>query len=258
MAKASKKKKKAPFKLPPQLPWAAALLIAAIIMLALILHHQGSSSFLSLAQGKASGGGLGRLGAWLSLRLIGNFGYGAFWPVPALLALAWIFFKSLKINWNILFKAVGWVLFLFSALAIGDLINPGESGRSFGWGGQFGHYLALSSTGLIGRLGAWLLLPALGFAGLFMAVNPLWRVFMAALRRIPTMVTFQWPFHWPLGKSKEVSAAPVVAASTPRRKTREIVEEHDLGLEDDPLEEHEPVNVETPVPQPPDPSIQQI
>ena len=254
MAKAAKKKKKASFKLPSQLPWALALMLAAVISLALLFHNQeGGAFFLSQAKnGQRLSNSLGPAGSYVASLLIGSFGYGAFWPVPFLLAFAWFSIKGWKINLNLLFKLVGWVLFFFAALAIFDLVRPGEAGSLHSAGGRFGHYLAHSASGVLGRLGAWLILPSLALTGLFMAVNPLWRACQALAGRLPSLLARLKI------ERREKTPEPQAPAPPKSKKIVEVVEEHDLGLEEDPLEDYEPVIVEKPLPpaQPPRPKPQ--
>lgn len=247
MAKASKKKKRSSFKLPPQLPWAAALVMTLFVLLALIFHQPGGEAFLSQAQPAKNA--LGAAGAFLAGTLIKYFGYGAFWPVPALSAMAWFFYKGRKINLSIIFKTVGWGLFLFSVLAICDYFRPGEAGRFHSWGGSFGHYLARSATGLMGRSAAGLALPSLALMGLFMAVKALWLGCLAGLRRLPFILLGCLSSLGRLPALLAKKGGPqdqgrVVSPPPSRKKTRGALENSALGLEKDPLEYHEPVIVE--------------
>ena len=161
--------------LPPQLPWLAALVLAVLVFLALISHHQGDWAVLQSASGGEIKNNLGLLGASASSFLIRSFGLGAFWPIPVLLTLAWFFFKHIKIDLNIFFKAAGWALFFFSALAGLALLWPATPWVPYGSGGRFGLFLARGAVNILGALGTGLLLPLMAAGGLFMAAAPFWR-----------------------------------------------------------------------------------
>ncbi len=170
-----KKQKSASLNLPPQLPWLAAVVLTVLIFLALISHHQADWLVLQSASGGEIKNNLGLLGASASSFLVRTFGLGAFWPIPALLALAWINFRRVKVDQNVLFKLAGWVLFFFSVLAGLALVWPSTPWAPFGSGGRFGLFLARGATNLLGGLGTGLILPCLAAAGLFMAAGGFWK-----------------------------------------------------------------------------------
>ncbi len=226
MAKATKNGKNgagkttaASFKLAPHLPWLSALVAAVLLFLALLSHSQSDPSVFGPA--RAAGevkNSLGLLGAYASSFLVQSFGLGAFWPLPACLAWAWMSFRGYKFRQSNLFRVVGWALVLFTALAVFALIWPAWPWPDYGAGGRFGLFLARGATALLGRLGTSLALPFLGLLGLFMAVKSLWRRCLTILDRLRA----------PRPEREIDEPRPAPARRAPD-------EPFDLGLDEDPL-----------------------
>ena len=238
-----KKAKTAPIKLPPQLPGLAAVLAAVIVAVSLYSYHPADPSVYGPGPFKAAGAvknNVGLIGAWISSLLVGAFGLMSFWPAPALLVAAWRSFRGYKITLNFMIKLAGWTLFLFSVMALLSLalpklasVFPGHSG-----GGLFGQFLAKGATGILGRVGAALVLPCLAFAGLCMAVNTLWR----------KCLSFVGAVFAPREKTPDdpKTAEPAITGPEPRI----TVPEPDPGLEEEPAAPlPPPVIVEKPAPE---------
>lgn len=153
-------------------------MVAAILGASLYFYHPADPSVFGPAKAVASvKNGVGLVGAYVASFLVGAFGLLSFWPVPALLTVAWRSLRQLPFSFSLLVKVAGWMLFLFASLALLSLIwpqltfaFPGHSG-----GGLFGQFLARGAAGLLGRVGAALVLPCLAFTGLCLAINSLWR-----------------------------------------------------------------------------------
>ncbi|MDR1044267.1 MAG: DNA translocase FtsK [Candidatus Adiutrix sp.] len=152
-----------------------AALLAVLLLVSLISHQQSDPSLFGPAR---SGGevknSLGLPGAYASSFLVQSFGQLAFWPVPALLAAAWIFFRKMGLTQAGAVRLAGWALFIFALLAALALIWPDWPWPDYGSGGRFGLFLARGAENLLGRGGAVLALPLMLLAGLLMAVNSLW------------------------------------------------------------------------------------
>lgn len=234
-----KKAPPAPVKLPPQLPGLAAVMAAVIIAVALYSHHPSDPSvYGSMKAAGTVSNGVGLIGAYISSLLVGTFGLMAFWPVPAFLAAAWRSFRGHKISLAFMIKVAGWTLFLFSVLALLSLalpklgsVFPGHSG-----GGLFGQFLARGATGVLGRVGAALVLPCLSFAGLCMAVNSLWRKCV----RLAAAV---------FASREKTAEGSEAAGPQPAPEPRIALQEPNLGLEEEPTAPP-PVIVEKPAPEP--------
>ncbi|KXS55935.1 MAG: hypothetical protein AMR96_05500 [Candidatus Adiutrix intracellularis] len=158
-------------------PWSLVALIlmalAIFLLAALWAYRPGLSGPLGLA------------GDWASRLFLLHFGRLSFWPIPAIGGMGWLVFKRVTLSFSLGLKIAGWVLFLFTALALASMPAVFNHPEGFSAaGGLFGNFLAEGASKLAGNLGAWLSLPLLALAGLILALPPLGRFLSAALGRL--------------------------------------------------------------------------
>ncbi|MDL2260091.1 DNA translocase FtsK 4TM domain-containing protein, partial [Deltaproteobacteria bacterium OttesenSCG-928-K17] len=237
--KGRKKNGAAGFKIPRPAVWISLAALAGLILLALISYDQADPSVFGPARtGGQVNNGLGLAGAYAASFLVQSFGIGAIWPVPFFLAASWAVFKKTRPNLTHLYKLAGWSLLLFSVLAILAMTWPHHPWPAYGGGGRFGHFLARGALGFLGRFGASLALPILSVVGLFMAVNSLWP---KCLEMYAEMKAARAERRLEIQNSRQAAAA-------------KEADDHELGLDDDPLDVPEPVIVEKARPEPAEPA----
>ncbi|MDR2352851.1 MAG: DNA translocase FtsK 4TM domain-containing protein [Deltaproteobacteria bacterium] len=152
-------------KIPPELPSFIAFFAGVIILLALISHDAGD---LQKPKDEIHNY-IGFVGAWFSTKIFKYFGLVSFWPVIPLLLVPLYNHTPLGRSITRLQAGVGLTLFIFSALALAALIFPNTLTlfwpEEINGGGILGDFLALGVSRIVGRVGALILLPILGFLG---------------------------------------------------------------------------------------------
>ena len=158
-----------------EVPGLITVFLALILFLALISHDPSDPSFSTFSTAKQQAevkNYIGLTGAYLTSILVSFLGLASFWPVAALLVLAWRLFRgrSFGHTWMVAF---GVLLLLLSSAGFFSMLFPRL--ESF-WpqtpgGGLLGDFLALGLYRALNPVGAVLLVVATGLIAILLTTG---------------------------------------------------------------------------------------
>ncbi len=158
-----------------EIPGLITVFLALVLFLALISHDLADPSFSTFSTAKQSAevkNFIGLTGAYLTSVLVDFLGLASFWPVAALLILAWRLFlgRSFSRPW---LASIGILLLLLSSAGFFSMLFPRL--ESF-WpetpgGGLLGDYLAQGLYRALNPVGAVLLVVATGLIAILLTTG---------------------------------------------------------------------------------------